>query len=102
MATFGPYSAICYGLTLSAVTVLFGRVVARTSTTIIETAERCPVRAKQSARRRSKTYILLHLTNLLHRRSARQRRDESRPIPADRASSKCRPPCYRTGTIPVP
>ena len=29
------------------------------------------VRAKQSARRRSKTYILLLLTNLLHRSSAR-------------------------------
>jgi len=39
------------------------------------------VRAKQSARRRSKTYILLLLTNLLHRSSARQRRDETRAGP---------------------
>ena len=38
------------------------------------------MRAKQSARRRSKTYILL-LTNLLHRSSARQRRDETRAGP---------------------
>ena len=37
------------------------------------------------SRRRSKTYILLLLTNLLHDHSARQRRDESRPIPADRS-----------------